>query len=211
MCPSREAQKSLGRCFDDPFVCLGNPICVELDKKLGNRTKSKESVVKSPGSLLQPLAKHLSAFLLFFPQNNAKVAVLGASGGIGQPLSLLLKNSPLVSRLSLYDIAHTPGVAADLSHIETRATVKGLWGCCHPSWEPKPAARLIRAPLIGLMCVEMGLAPGCAVGGEFIITGRKYPVKSYRGEKKTSIGFESLSTRGLMFSGCLHDLCATKR
>ncbi|XP_075575689.1 malate dehydrogenase, mitochondrial isoform X2 [Pelecanus crispus] len=61
-------------------------------------------------------------------QNNAKVAVLGASGGIGQPLSLLLKNSPLVSRLSLYDIAHTPGVAADLSHIETRANVKGFLG-----------------------------------------------------------------------------------
>lgn len=52
--------------------------------------------------------------------------MLGASGGIGQPLSLLLKNSPLVSRLTLYDIAHTPGVAADLSHIETRATVKGI-------------------------------------------------------------------------------------
>ncbi|NXS58698.1 MDHM protein, partial [Brachypteracias leptosomus] len=62
------------------------------------------------------------------PQNHAKVAVLGASGGIGQPLSLLLKNSPLVSRLSLYDIAHTPGVAADLSHIETRATVEGFLG-----------------------------------------------------------------------------------
>uniref|UniRef100_A0A8C0G3A5 Malate dehydrogenase n=3 Tax=Chelonoidis abingdonii TaxID=106734 RepID=A0A8C0G3A5_CHEAB len=59
---------------------------------------------------------------------NAKVAVLGASGGIGQPLSLLLKNSPLVSNLSLYDIAHTPGVAADLSHIETRANVKGFIG-----------------------------------------------------------------------------------
>nr|XP_012420796.1 PREDICTED: malate dehydrogenase, mitochondrial-like isoform X2 [Odobenus rosmarus divergens] len=53
-------------------------------------------------------------------QNNAKVAVPGASGGIGQPLALL-KNSPLVSGLTLYDIAHTPGVAADLSHIETRA------------------------------------------------------------------------------------------
>ncbi|XP_057271489.1 malate dehydrogenase, mitochondrial [Pezoporus wallicus] len=61
-------------------------------------------------------------------QNNAKVAVLGASGGIGQPLSLLLKNSPLVSKLSLYDIAHTPGVAADLSHIETKANVKGFMG-----------------------------------------------------------------------------------
>uniref|UniRef100_A0A671NKJ9 Malate dehydrogenase n=1 Tax=Sinocyclocheilus anshuiensis TaxID=1608454 RepID=A0A671NKJ9_9TELE len=64
----------------------------------------------------------------FSLQHNAKVAVLGASGGIGQPLSLLLKNSPLVSELSLYDIAHTPGVAADLSHIETRATVTGYMG-----------------------------------------------------------------------------------
>uniref|UniRef100_A0A3P9A005 Malate dehydrogenase n=1 Tax=Esox lucius TaxID=8010 RepID=A0A3P9A005_ESOLU len=61
-------------------------------------------------------------------QNNAKVAVLGASGGIGQPLSLLLKNSPLVGELSLFDIAHTPGVAADLSHIETRARVTGYMG-----------------------------------------------------------------------------------
>lgn len=58
------------------------------------------------------------------------MAVLGASGGIGQPLSLLLKNSPLVSRLTLYDIAHTPGVAADLSHIETRANVKGTGRGC---------------------------------------------------------------------------------
>uniref|UniRef100_A0A6Q2X4D0 Malate dehydrogenase n=1 Tax=Esox lucius TaxID=8010 RepID=A0A6Q2X4D0_ESOLU len=61
-------------------------------------------------------------------RNNAKVAVLGASGGIGQPLSLLLKNSPLVGELSLFDIAHTPGVAADLSHIETRARVTGYMG-----------------------------------------------------------------------------------
>uniref|UniRef100_UPI00358F46E8 malate dehydrogenase, mitochondrial n=1 Tax=Myxine glutinosa TaxID=7769 RepID=UPI00358F46E8 len=57
-----------------------------------------------------------------------RVSVLGASGGIGQPLSLLLKQSPLISRLALYDIAHTPGVAADLSHIDTRATVTGHLG-----------------------------------------------------------------------------------
>ncbi len=58
-----------------------------------------------------------------------KVAVLGAAGGIGQPLSLLLKNSPLVSALACYDLApHTPGVAKDLSHIETRATVTGHVG-----------------------------------------------------------------------------------
>jgi len=57
-----------------------------------------------------------------------KVAVLGAAGGIGQPLSLLLKQNNLVSELSLFDIVNTPGVAADLSHINTRAKVKGYKG-----------------------------------------------------------------------------------
>lgn len=65
---------------------------------------------------------------IFFVQSNAKVAVLGASGGIGQPLSLLLKNSHRVTHLSLYDVMHTPGVAADLSHISTKAKVTGHLG-----------------------------------------------------------------------------------
>jgi len=60
--------------------------------------------------------------------NNYKVSVLGASGGIGQPLALLLKNHPAVKQLTLYDIANTPGVAADLSHIETPAQVTGYLG-----------------------------------------------------------------------------------
>jgi len=54
-----------------------------------------------------------------------KVAVLGAAGGIGQPLSLLLKLSPHITELSCYDIVGTPGVAADLSHIPTASTVTG--------------------------------------------------------------------------------------
>lgn len=57
---------------------------------------------------------------------NSKVAVLGAAGGIGQPLSLLLKQSSLVTELSLYDVVNTPGVAADLSHINTNSSVKGF-------------------------------------------------------------------------------------
>nr|CAD7267659.1 unnamed protein product [Timema shepardi] len=59
---------------------------------------------------------------------NAHVAVCGASGGIGQPLSLLLKQCPLVQKLSLYDIVNTPGVAADLSHIDSPAQVKAYNG-----------------------------------------------------------------------------------
>ncbi|CAK5275975.1 unnamed protein product [Mycena citricolor] len=54
-----------------------------------------------------------------------KVAVLGAGGGIGQPLSLLLKSDPLVSSLSLYDIRGAPGVAADVSHVDTASEVTG--------------------------------------------------------------------------------------
>lgn len=59
-----------------------------------------------------------------------KVAVLGAAGGIGQALALLLKTQlPAGSELSLYDIAPvTPGVAVDLSHIPTAVKIKGFSG-----------------------------------------------------------------------------------
>ncbi|KAI1079246.1 malate dehydrogenase-like protein [Whalleya microplaca] len=58
-------------------------------------------------------------------RNLSKVTVLGAAGGIGQPLSLLLKLNPRVTELGLYDIRGGPGVAADISHINTKSTVKG--------------------------------------------------------------------------------------
>jgi len=61
-------------------------------------------------------------------QKDVKVALLGAAGGIGQPLSLLLKINPLISHLALYDIVHTPGVAADISHCSTPAEVSGHLG-----------------------------------------------------------------------------------
>lgn len=58
-----------------------------------------------------------------------KVCVLGAAGGIGQPLSLLLKMNPRVAELTCFDVAPiTPGVAADLSHISTPGTVEGFCG-----------------------------------------------------------------------------------
>lgn len=53
-----------------------------------------------------------------------KVAILGAAGGIGQPLALLMKINPLVSVLHLYDVVNTPGVTADISHMDTGAVVK---------------------------------------------------------------------------------------
>lgn len=55
-----------------------------------------------------------------------KVTVCGAAGGIGQPLSLLLKLNPQVTELSLFDVVNVPGVGADLSHINTDATTKSF-------------------------------------------------------------------------------------
>lgn len=75
----------------------------------------------------QPIAIAARQFSTSNAHNKA-VAVMGASGGIGQPLSMLLKLNPAITKLNLYDIVHTPGVAADLSHIETRAVVKGFVG-----------------------------------------------------------------------------------
>ncbi|KAF9729257.1 Malate dehydrogenase, cytoplasmic [Paraphaeosphaeria minitans] len=58
-------------------------------------------------------------------RQSSKVTVLGAAGGIGQPLSLLLKLNPRVSQLALYDIRLAPGVAADIGHINTKSEVRG--------------------------------------------------------------------------------------
>ncbi|SCO04802.1 related to malate dehydrogenase, NAD-dependent [Fusarium fujikuroi] len=54
-----------------------------------------------------------------------KIALLGAAGQIGTPLSLLCKASNLFTEIALYDIVHTPGIATDLNHIDTKATVSG--------------------------------------------------------------------------------------
>ena len=52
------------------------------------------------------------------------MALLGAAGGIGQPLGLLLKMNRHIDELSLYDLApFTKGVAKDLSHCNTAAKV----------------------------------------------------------------------------------------
>lgn len=68
--------------------------------------------------------------------SSSKVAILGAAGGIGQPLSLLCKLSENVNELSCYDIVGTPGIAADLSHIPTDS--KTIGALPHPgAWPPR--------------------------------------------------------------------------
>ncbi len=83
-----------------------------------------------------------------------KVAVLGAAGGIGQALALLLKTQlPAGAKLSLYDIAPvTPGVAVDLSHIPTDVEVKGFAG-------EDPSAALEEADVV-LISAGVARKPG---------------------------------------------------
>lgn len=66
-----------------------------------------------------------------------KVCVVGAAGGIGQPLSLLLKLNTKITALSLYDVVPlVAGVAADVSHINTPAQVCPIF----PSWSGRTAS-----------------------------------------------------------------------
>jgi len=58
--------------------------------------------------------------------STCKVALLGAAGGIGQPLALLLKQSTIITELALFDIVPVvKGVAVDISHISTPSVVTG--------------------------------------------------------------------------------------
>ncbi|PNY25908.1 Malate dehydrogenase [Tolypocladium capitatum] len=75
-----------------------------------------------------------------------KAVVAGASGGIGQPLSLLLKTSPHIDELALYDVVNTPGVAADLSHISSRAVSLPPSRQLHPSLGPSTTGRETNCP-----------------------------------------------------------------
>merc|ERR1712029_790272 len=88
------------------------------------RSRPGSDPLKMFSRLAQPAARSFSTS----SSNNVSVAVMGAAGGIGQPLSMLLKLNPAVTKLALYDIVATPGVAADLSHIETPGRVAGFMG-----------------------------------------------------------------------------------
>jgi len=68
---------------------------------------------------------HLARGFATSAKSNFNVAVLGAGGGIGQPLSMLLKMNPLVSKIIAFDIRGAPGVGADLAHINTPAVAEG--------------------------------------------------------------------------------------
>lgn len=63
------------------------------------------------------------------PPTNVKITICGANGQVGQIIAFLLKQSPLVNILSLYDLDNTYGTAMDLSHIDTSCKVQSFCGC----------------------------------------------------------------------------------
>ncbi|KAG5888053.1 hypothetical protein JTB14_032860 [Gonioctena quinquepunctata] len=60
--------------------------------------------------------------------NLVKVTVVGGAGKIGQPLSLMLKQSPLIDELCIHDVRPTGGVAMELNHIDTNCRVTAFTG-----------------------------------------------------------------------------------
>lgn len=85
-------------------------------------------------------------------RNFIQVAVLGASGAIGQPLSLALAQSKYVSSLNLYDVIDPRGVALDVSHIPCKVRVNGYpKGCIE---------KALRGSKLVLMPAGMPRRPG---------------------------------------------------
>ncbi|XP_072952772.1 malate dehydrogenase, chloroplastic-like [Typha angustifolia] len=98
---------------------------IEMEKSF----LGKESYTALQASFVPKVKPNLSFRNQLQPRASSfKVAILGAAGGIGQPLALLIKMSPLVSTLHLYDIANVKGVAADLSHCNTPSEVMQFTG-----------------------------------------------------------------------------------
>ena len=75
-------------------------------------SEAAQSTSKSSGHALAslPTPSHSQLDILLLPPSHSsfakmvKATVIGAAGGIGQPLSLLLKQSTLVTDLALYDV-----------------------------------------------------------------------------------------------------------
>lgn len=68
-------------------------------------------------------------FNKFCFQTYFRVTILGSAGAVGQSLGVILKYSPDITAINLYDVCKVNcGVATDLSHIETLSSIFGFTG-----------------------------------------------------------------------------------
>lgn len=98
-----------------------------------------------------------------------KVTVLGAAGGIGQPLSLLLKLNPHITELALYDVVNVPGVAADLHHIDTDVKVQSFMRPADKGAENTPLKDALRNANFVIVPAGIPRKPGMTRGDLFNI------------------------------------------
>lgn len=83
-----------------------------------------------------------------------KVAILGAAGGIGQPLSLLLMlHSEYVQHLALYDLVGMHGVGLDVSHVDRQCKVTTHQG-------PEELAEAVKGAKVIVIPAGLAQKPG---------------------------------------------------
>ncbi|XP_056639721.1 malate dehydrogenase, mitochondrial-like [Diorhabda sublineata] len=87
-------------------------------------------------SVITNLNRNLSSKIIHLRENSTVpppkepiVTLLNAATGVGKNVALLLKQSPYIGELRLYDANKTiRGIAEDLSHIDTKAQIKSFSG-----------------------------------------------------------------------------------
>lgn len=107
-----------------------------------SRSPTRQSPVSATSTMSHPRGSEYGsqASPLRVPVANerpTKVTILGAAGGIGQPLAMLLMlHNEYVQHLALYDVNQmVKGVAADLSHVDRQCIISA-----HAGAEELPAA-----------------------------------------------------------------------
>lgn len=96
---------------------------MDINKRNQEKDSTETMIATRLASNFQKAAKASVRSFSNSTASSAKVAILGAAGGIGQPLSMLCKLSNEIDELSCYDIVGTPGVAADLSHVSGKSII----------------------------------------------------------------------------------------
>lgn len=82
-----------------------------------------------------------------------RVTLVGAGGGIGQPLAMLLKNNTLITDLVLHDVQLVKGVAGDIAHINTTVPVRAFQG-------PDQLAEAVKGADLVIVTAGMARKPG---------------------------------------------------
>lgn len=119
---------------------------VNVDKATSTMSNPRSSEYGSQASPLRVPSQ---------PKDLVKVTIVGAAGGIGQPLALLLAmHSEYIHHLALYDLVDSiPGVGLDLSHIDRQVKVTTHLG-------PDSLADAVRGASVILVLAGLAQKPG---------------------------------------------------